>query len=347
MKRILAGLIVLLAVLVPANAQDMWMDVDAALSEVPVNILPLIDDTDFKTIEDAIAYNAGGMDLTWNFVTTAGAFSSTAVTPTTGGTHDWAEHTADDGMYTLEIPASGGTINNDTEGFGWFTGVCTGVLPWRGPTIGFRAAAMNNSMIDASSGIATLDDFFDTDSGETSASAVAGSVVQEIVDLVVTDVVEGYNLDHLAKTATAGADMTTEVADNTILSRILANGDTSAFVPSTDGLQPIRDQGDAAWTTGGGTGLTYLATGTAQAGSANTITLAAGADATDDTFKWATVVLTANTGAPGFGVVKSYNGTSKVATIYGTWRENPDATTTYEIQAGIGPMLVAMIQSLF
>lgn len=50
-----------------------------------------------------------------------------------------------------------------------------------------------------------------------------------------------YNLDHLCKTATAGADMTSEVVDNSILSRILANGDTSAFVPSTDGLQLIRD----------------------------------------------------------------------------------------------------------
>ena len=127
---------------------DIWMDVDAALSEVPVNVMPLVDDTDFKTVEDAVAYNAAGMDLTWNFVTTAGAFTSTAVTPTTAGTHDWNEHTADDGMYTLEIPASAGTINNDTEGVGWFTGVATGVLPWRGPTIGFRAAALNNALID-------------------------------------------------------------------------------------------------------------------------------------------------------------------------------------------------------
>jgi ElaB/YqjD/DUF883 family membrane-anchored ribosome-binding protein len=36
--------------------------------------------------------------------------------------------------------------------------------------------------------------------------------------------------------------MTTEVADNTILSRVLANGDTSAFVPSTDALQLVRDE---------------------------------------------------------------------------------------------------------
>ena len=42
---------------------DLWVDVDVNLSEVPVNIMPLIDDTDFKTIEDAVAYNAGGLPL--------------------------------------------------------------------------------------------------------------------------------------------------------------------------------------------------------------------------------------------------------------------------------------------
>ena len=57
----------------------------------------------------------------------------------------------------------------------------------------------------------------------------------------VTDSLVAHNLDHLALTATAAADMTAEVADDTILSRMLANGDTSAFVPSTDGLQQIRD----------------------------------------------------------------------------------------------------------
>jgi len=57
------------------------------------------------------------------------------------------------------------------------------------------------------------------------------------VDTALSDI----NLDHLASVATAGSDMTVEVADNTILSRILANGDTSAFDPSTDGLQFIRD----------------------------------------------------------------------------------------------------------
>jgi len=126
---------------------DMWFDVDTALAEVPVNIMPLIDDADFKSREVSIAYNAAGMDLVWNFVTTGGAFTQTAVTPTTAGVYDWAHQ--GDGMYSLEIPASGGgSINNDTEGFGWFTGLVTGVLPWRGPIIGFRAAALNNALID-------------------------------------------------------------------------------------------------------------------------------------------------------------------------------------------------------
>jgi hypothetical protein len=126
---------------------EIYFDVDTALSEVPVNIFPLTDDTDFKTRETSITYNQAGMDLVWNFVTTAGAFTQTAVTPTTGGNYDWANQ--GDGMYSIEIPASGGaSINNDTEGHGWFTGICTGVLPWRSPIFGFRSAALNNALID-------------------------------------------------------------------------------------------------------------------------------------------------------------------------------------------------------
>jgi len=127
---------------------DIWMDVDTALSEVPVNIAQLIDDTDFKTREEGVTYDQAGMDLVWQFTTTAGATTQTAVTPTTGGDYDWTHQ--GNGMYTIEIPASGGaSINNDTEGFGQFIGYATGVLPWRGPIIGFRAAGLNNALIDS------------------------------------------------------------------------------------------------------------------------------------------------------------------------------------------------------
>ncbi|KKL08752.1 hypothetical protein LCGC14_2572710, partial [marine sediment metagenome] len=127
---------------------DLWMDVDAAIGEAPINIMPLIDDTDFKTREESVVFNQSGLDLVWNFVTTAGAMTQTAVTPTdTAGDYDWVNQ--GNGMYSIEIPATGGaSINNDTEGFGWFTGFATGILPWRGPVIGFRAAGLNNVLID-------------------------------------------------------------------------------------------------------------------------------------------------------------------------------------------------------
>jgi len=126
----------------------MWMDVDAALTEVPVNCVALIDDTDFKTREESVAYNAAGLELIWHFTTTAGVTTATVVTPTTGGDYDWAHQ--DGGLYTIEIPASeGASINNDTEGFGFFSGVADGILPWSGPIIGFRDANLNNLLIDS------------------------------------------------------------------------------------------------------------------------------------------------------------------------------------------------------
>lgn len=125
----------------------IWMDVDAALTAVPVNLVALIDDTDFKTREESVTYDQAGMDLVWNFVTTAGAYTQTAVTPTTSGVYDWTNK--GNGMYAIEIPASGGgSINNDAEGFGWFTGFATGILPWTGPIVGFRAAGLNNLLVD-------------------------------------------------------------------------------------------------------------------------------------------------------------------------------------------------------
>ncbi len=115
---------------------------------VPVNVVPLIDDTDFKTPETGVVYNASGLALKWNFVTTAGVVTQTAVTPTdTGGDYDWTNKGG--AMYAIEIPATGGaSINNNAAGYGYFTGVATGVLPWRGPTIEFVPAHVANGLVD-------------------------------------------------------------------------------------------------------------------------------------------------------------------------------------------------------
>jgi hypothetical protein len=143
----------------------IYIDVDTAVT-VPANIMPLMDDTDFITREVAIVYNQAGMELAWNFVTSAGVPSYTAVTPTTSGVYDWTH--VGGGMYKIEIPASGGaSINNTAEGVGYFTGICTGVLAWRSPDIVFRAAALNDALIDGGD---SLDVNVTAVSGDTTAA---------------------------------------------------------------------------------------------------------------------------------------------------------------------------------
>jgi len=191
---------------------DIYLDVDVAVA-VPVNLIPLLDDSDFKTREAAIAYNQAGMDLVWNFVTSAGVMSQTAVTPTTGGDYDWTH--VGDGMYKIEIPASGGgSINNDTEGYGWFTGVCTGVLPWRSPIFGFRAAGLNDLLCDsaysATRGLA--------------GTALPVAVADAAGGLVISDA-GGLDIDAIkAKTDTLGTD------DVTVTSPVASDG-AVAFTP--------------------------------------------------------------------------------------------------------------------
>jgi len=151
----------------------IWLNVDAAVT-VFVNLLPLIDDGDFKTVEDAVAYNAAGMDLRWNFITPAGVISSTAVTPTSGGDYDWTH--VGDGIYKLEIPASGGaSINNDTEGYGFISGKITGVLPFRGPIHGFRPALLNDALIKGT-------EFLPVDAHKQNFAVSAGSLTTKKPD---------------------------------------------------------------------------------------------------------------------------------------------------------------------
>jgi len=137
------------------------MDVDIAIAAIPVNVLPLVDAATGKVIDEGVTYDEAGMDLIWHFVTPGGATTATAVTPTSGGVYDWAHK--DGGMYTIEMPASGGSANNDTEGFGYFTGNTTANLPFRGPTIGFRAAALNAALIEGG-------DYLDTNTVQIEAA---------------------------------------------------------------------------------------------------------------------------------------------------------------------------------
>lgn len=78
-----------------------------------------------------------------------------------------------------------------------------------------------------------------------------------------------------------------------------------------------------------------LHSGTAQAGTANTITLDAGANANDDFYNHAKVVITENTGVEQERIIVDYVGSTKVATIAPPWITTPDNTSVFEVEPAI------------
>lgn len=217
--------------------------VDTAV-EVFVNAVPLLDDTDFKTRETAVAYNASGMDLVWNFQTPAGVVSQTAVTPTTGGTYDWTH--VGDAMYKIEIPASGGaSINNDTEGVGWFSGVATGVLPWVSPRYEFVPANVANSLVlgtdklevdmtqlgGAAQSATDLKDFAD-DGYDPSTNKVQGVVLVDTATAVTT--VNGLAANSLTAAA-AATDFVEEIRNSITGGAYALSSDANGRLRIVDG----------------------------------------------------------------------------------------------------------------
>lgn len=78
------------------------------------------------------------------------------------------------------------------------------------------------------------------------------------------------------------------------------------------------------------TGLQNIRSGTAQAGAGTSITLDAGASATNNFYNNAIVYITGGTGAGQARFCTAYDGTTKVATVT-AWTTNPNATSTFSI----------------
>lgn len=101
-----------------------------------------------------------------------------------------------------------------------------------------------------------------------------------------------------------------------------------SYVNPQDDLDPDVESGNITFTSG------YTAvTGTAQAGAATTITLAAGASAVDDFYNNLYIVTTGGTGSGQTRLITDYVGATKIATVDAAWTVTPDATTTYSIQS--------------
>ena len=98
-----------------------------------------------------------------------------------------------------------------------------------------------------------------------------------------------------------------------------------------------------------GYGLSALETlvvqnGTAQAGAASTITLAAGASATDNLYTGQVVHIYSATGAGQVRVITGYVGATKVATVGRAWITAPDATSVYRVISDNAPKLNANLE---
>ena len=117
------------------------------------------------------------------------------------------------------------------------------------------------------------------------------------------------------------------VDTGTTLDTKLNNIQGATFSTSTDSLEALRNRGDAAWT---GSMATSHAD-TAQGGSSTTITLASGASAVNDTYNGQLCYIHTGTGLGQSRAIADYDGSSKAATIIGTWATNPSSDSEYSI----------------
>lgn len=76
--------------------------------------------------------------------------------------------------------------------------------------------------------------------------------------------------------------------------------------------------------------------GTAQAGATGSITLDAGATATDHLYRGLKVAIVSGTGAGQQRLITGYTGSSKVATVAPNWVTNPDATSVFILAGHCG-----------
>lgn len=74
-----------------------------------------------------------------------------------------------------------------------------------------------------------------------------------------------------------------------------------------------------------------VSSGTAQSGTASTITLEAGENPNDNIYRGDRIIIVGGTGVAEHGLCTAYNGTTLVATMSENWIITPDATSEYEV----------------
>lgn len=193
-----------------------------------------------------------------------------------------------------------------------------------------------------------------------SATAQAGAASTITLDASASATNDTYNNDIIYLISGTGAGQGNRITDYDGTTKIANVQDTwatnpdatSVFVIVADGSIPgasaptAAQVADAVWdeATGDHTAeasfgaLFYTPhSGTAQAGTATTITLdATGSSTTDDLYQYAFIKIVAGTGAGQSRQISAYNGTTKVATVSLNWTTTPSTDSQYVVMTNFG-----------
>ncbi|ARR74992.1 hypothetical protein SAGO17_0073 [Mimivirus AB-566-O17] len=179
----------------------------------------------------------------------------------------------------------------------------------------------------------------DTTNGINLASSTAGVPVNIGTTSSLTTVYGNFDV---LGTTTSIESVTLTVDDNIVFVNNAPSG------TSDGGIAVKRFQSANDTASGDVIADPAVYTGTAQGGGINTITLDAGASTTNDIYAGYWVEITTGTGASQVRRIKSYDGTTKIATLYSTadqtgvlgnptpvegldYTTNPDATSVFEL----------------
>lgn len=160
----------------------------------------------------------------------------------------------------------------------------------------------------------------------TGQISIASGIAKVDVDTIKTNPVVNAGTITFPTTATLAS--TTNITAGTVTTATnvtTVNGLAANVITSTS----INNGALTLAKFGSDVGNLSTGSGTAQAGAASTITLATGAVATNNYYQYQMIQLTGGTGVGQVAQIASYVGSTRVATITGTWAVNPDNTTTY------------------
>lgn len=119
--------------------------------------------------------------------------------------------------------------------------------------------------------------------------------------------------------------------NNPLLYQLRAGNSLDPFISKSDSRLIVNNQIVLNELPSEIAGVTIVLTGTTQASTPTTITLASSASATDSRYNNFNITITGGAGSGQTKIITGYVGSTKVATVNSAWSVNPDTTSTYSI----------------